>query len=475
MDIKVLQALEKIVGGSYVLTDRGVIQDYLQDETAETIRPKAASDVVLVKPANTDEVSKLMRYADSNKLPVFVRGGGTGLVGGSVPTKNGIVVSLERMNKVAIDTENLMAVAEAGVTLEKLVTAAESRGLCFPLHPGDEAAQIGGLIATNAGGANAIRYGVMRNYVKGVEVVLPSGDVMTLGGKLHKDNVGYDLMQLIIGCEGTLAIVTKGILKLYPKTEVTAILIVPFDNISDAIGTVPKILQSGKAPFGIEYVERDLMENTAHVLGENWPSKQGSCYLLITVAESNRDQLLSESVRIEEICEKNKCLQILFAETPRERDRIMRIRSNLYSVLKPRIADILDITVPPANIGKLIDAVSEIAEKYSISLPVYGHAGDGNLHVHLLKDEKRGDNFIDEVTTQVYSAGVKLEGVITGEHGIGKTRIRIVSNYVAEDELNLMRKIKNIFDPNNILNPGVKVPMIARDTSAVSSALESVK
>jgi glycolate oxidase len=459
MDIRILQALEEVVGESYVLTDRGKIQDYLQDETAETMRPQPASDVVLVKPANTDELSRLMRYANSNKVSVFIRGGGTGLVGGSIPTENGILVSLERMNKVVIDTANLMAVAEAGVTLEKLVTAVDSFGLYFPLHPGDDAAQIGGLIATNAGGANAIRYGVMRNYVRGIEVVLPSGDVMTLGGKLHKDNVGYDLMQLIIGCEGTLAVVTKGILKLYPKCEVTAVLIVPFDNRSDAIGTVPKILQSGKAPLGIEYVERDLMETTAHALGENWPSKHGSCYLLITIAEASRDQLLSESVRIEEICEKNKCLEILFAETPRERNRIVRIRSGLYSVLKANIADILDIAVPPANIGRLIDAVDEIAEKYTISLPVYGHAGDGNLHVHIMKDEKKEGNFINEVRSQIYGVSEKLEGVIAGEHGIGRTRTRIIRNYIADDKLELMRKIKKTFDPNNILNPGVKIPL----------------
>ena len=458
MDARSLRVLEKIVGSSYVSSDRDKIQDYLQDETAETIRPKPASDVVLVKPANTDELSELMKYADSNKLPVFVRGGGTGLVGGSIPTEDGILVSLERMNKIAIDAENLMAVAEAGVTLEKLITAAESHGLCFPLHPGDEAAHVGGLIATNAGGANAVRYGVMRNYVKGVEVVLPSGDVMMLGGKLHKDNVGYDLMQLIIGSEGTLAIVTKAILKLYPKSEVTAILIVPFDSRSDAIETVPKILQSGKAPFGIEYVERDLMEKTAHFLSENWPSKQGSCYLLITIAEDNRDRLISESVRLQEICEKNKCLEILFAETPRERDRIVKIRSNLYSVLKPNIADILDVTVPPANIGKLIDAVNDIAEKHSVNLPVYGHAGDGNLHVHIMKDQKRDDTFINEIKTQIYDATVKLEGAITGEHGIGKTRIQIVHNYIADNKLKLMKKIKKIFDPNNTLNPGAKIP-----------------
>jgi glycolate oxidase len=292
MDVRVLRVLESVVGESYVLADRSPILDYLQDETAETVRPKPAYDVVLVKPASTDELSKLMRYADGSGLSVFIRGGGTGLVGGSIPTENGILVSLERMNRVEVDTANLMAVAEAGVTLEKLTAAAESRGLCFPLHPGDEAAQVGGLIATDAGGANAVRYGVMRNYVKGLEVVLPSGDVVILGGKLHKDNVGYDLMQLIIGCEGTLAVITKAVLKLYPKFEVTAILIVPFDSRADALATVTKILGSGKAPLGLEYVERNMMESTAHALGENWPSKHGSCYLLITLAEANREQLL---------------------------------------------------------------------------------------------------------------------------------------------------------------------------------------
>ena len=459
MDARILKALEEIIGDPFVFTDRTEIQDYLQDETAEAMRPQPASDVVLVKPANTDELSRLMRYANWNKLPVFMRGGGTGLVGGSIPTENGLVVSLERMDKVVIDAANLMAVAEAGVTLEKLTATVESQGLYFPLHPGDEAAQIGGLIATNAGGANALRYGVMRNYVKGIEVVLPSGDVMMLGGKLLKDNVGYDLMQLIIGSEGTLAIITKGILKLYPNCEVTAILIVPFDNRSEALGTVPKILQSGKTPFGIEYAEKDLMETTARALGENWPCKQGFCYLLITIAETSRDQLLSESVRIEEICEKNKCMEILFAETPRERDRIMRIRSSLYSVLKPSVADALDVTVPPANIGKLIDAIDDIARKYAINLPVLGHAGDGNIHVHIMKDLKMDENLRDEVRSQIYGACVKLEGVITGEHGVGKTRTGIIGNYVSKDKLELMRKIKKSFDPNNILNPGAKIPL----------------
>ena len=459
MNHEIVQALRKLLGEAYVLTDRSKIQDYLRDETAETVRPQPASDVILVKPSSTDQVSGIIKVAQENHIVVFLRGGGTGLVGGAIPAEDGVLVSLERMNKIEIDMNNLMAVVEAGATLEKLITAAESANLCFPLHPGDENAQIGGLIATNAGGANAIRYGIMRNYVRGLEAVLPSGEVVALGGKLQKDNVGYDLMQLIIGSEGTLAVITKGILKLYPKYEVTAVLIVPFDNRPDAISTVPRILQSGRAPLGIEYVEKDLMERTAQALGENWPTREGTCYLLITIAEANRDQVLSESTRIAEICQRNKCLEILLAEASDDRNRILRIRSGIYSVLKANTADILDVTVPPASIGKLMDAVNNVARKYSVDLPAYGHAGDGNLHLHIMKNDQKGLDSINELRSEIYGEAMKLGGVITGEHGIGRTRIRSISRYIPENELDLMRRIKKTFDPHNILNPGVKIPL----------------
>lgn len=459
MDSDIIEALRELVGEAFVLTNRDKIQDYLQDETPETVRPHPASDVVLVKPASAGEVSGIMKLADENKLAVFLRGGGTGLVGGAIPSKNGIVISLERMDRIEIDNDNLMAIVEAGATLEKLIEAATTAGLNFPLHPGDESAQIGGLIVTNAGGANAIRYGIMRNYVKGIETVLPSGEVVKLGGKLQKNNSGYDLMQLIIGSEGTLAVVTKGILKLYPKSDVTAIMIIPFENGHDAIGAVPKILCNGKAPLAIEYVEKDLMEKTAKALGENWPDKQGYCYLLVTVAETNSEQVILESSRIGEVCQANKCLEILFAEASDEKNRILKIRSAIYSVLKDDSADILDVTVPSANIGKMIDAVNTVAEKYSVALPTYGHAGDGNLHVHIMKNDKKNAVSIDELRNEIYHAAINLEGVITGEHGIGRTRIGSVSRYIPENELELMRKIKRVFDPNNTLNPGVKIPL----------------
>ena len=459
MEKTVAEPLKKIVGEHHVLSDRSKIQDYLRDETAEPVRPQPAAEIVLVKPANTAEVSEILKFANENKICVFPRGGGTGLVGGAIPTMNGIVVSLERMDKIEMDKDNLMAVSEAGVTLEKLIAKAKDASLQFPLHPGDETAQVGGLVATNAGGANAVRYGIMRNYVKGIEVVLPSGEVLALGGKLQKNNVGYDLMQLVIGSEGTLGIITKVILKLYPKSEVSATLIVPYNRRHDCVSTVPRILQDGRIPLAIEYVEKDLMERTAKALGESWLVKDGNCYLLITVAEIDRDRVLSESARIAEICQENKCLEILCAEAAEDQNRISRIRSSVYSVLKADTADILDVTVPPANMGKLVDAIDDIARKRGVYLPAYGHAGDGNLHLHIMKDQEQSRDFIKELRNEIYKATATLEGVITGEHGIGRTRIECISSFVAENEIDLMRKIKKIFDPNNILNPGVKIPI----------------
>jgi len=453
----VIESLENIVGKSYVITDRKRMESYLVDETAEPVRPKPAKEVVLVKPANTEEVSKVLEFANKNKVPVFPRGGGTGLVGGAIPTENGIILSMERMNKIEIDKENLMVVAEAGVTLEKLLSSADDAGLFFHLHPGDETAQVGGLVATNAGGSRAVKYGVLRNYVRGMEVVLPTGEVLTLGGKLQKNNVGYDLMHLIIGSEGTLAVITKVILRLYPKFGATATLIVPYNSRHDAINSVPKILQDGRMPLAIEYVEKDLMEKTAKHLGEAWPAKEGNCYLLIIEAESSRDQVLSESLRISEICKENGSLEPLFVEPRDEQERILRIRSNIFSALKSDTADILDTTVPPANIGKLIDAVDEIAKKYNTYLPAYGHVGDGNLHVHIMKREGKDLEHIEKLRREIYEVTLKLGGVITGEHGIGKIRTKSLPLYLNEKELELMRKIKKIFDPNNILNPGNKI------------------
>ncbi|MGB3128619.1 MAG: FAD-binding oxidoreductase, partial [Dehalococcoidia bacterium] len=259
----IAEKLNGIVGCSWVITDEERMVDYLTDETGPAVRPQPASELILVKPADSKEVSGILKLANDERIPVFPRGGGTGLCGGAIPTENGIILSLERMKRIHVDKDNLMAAAEAGATLKELLEEVEAEGLFFPPHPGDESAQVGGLVACNAGGSRAVKYGVMRNYIKGIEAVLPNGEVLNMGGKLLKDNTGYNLMHLIIGSEGTLAVITKAVLRLFPPVAASATMIIPYDNRHDAINTVPKILQGGIIPLAIEFMDRSTVEISA--------------------------------------------------------------------------------------------------------------------------------------------------------------------------------------------------------------------
>ena len=453
-----VRTLEAIVGHDWVVTERESMEQYLKDETPDPVRPLAASDLILVKPSSTKEVSDVLKLANEEKVSVFPVGGRTGLVGGSVPTEPGIVLSLERMKRIEVDRENLMAVAEAGATLGDLMKAAEDAGLFFPPHPGDEGAHIGGLIATNAGGVRAVKYGVMRNYVKGVEAVLPTGEVLRFGGRLIKNNTGYDLLQLVIGSEGTLCVVTEAVIKLYPRSMSSATLVVPFRTRSDAIGSVPKILQSGVIPLALEYVEMKEIKEAAEHLNEEWPVRAGNQQLIIILTGASEDEILLACEKISKTCEEADAYEAILAETKEEQDRILRIRSNIYTTLKPRVVDILDVTVPPSKLGDLIDRVDEIARGNQVYLPVYGHAGDGNLHIHIMKEENKDPEHVVRIKKEIYRAGVSLGGVITGEHGIGKIRIKEISLVLSEKQIHLMREIKRLFDPNNILNPGKVLP-----------------
>jgi glycolate oxidase len=455
----IVDGLRSIVEKAHVVTDREQMQNYLADETAAPVRPKPANDLILVRPANTQQVSAVLQLANKHGIAVFPRGGGTGLVGGAIPTRDGIILSLERLDGIEIDKENMMAIAGAGVTLEKLTKTANEVGLFFPPHPGDENAQMGGLVATNAGGSRAVRYGVMRNQVKALEIVTPAGDILNLGGRLHKDNVGYDIMQLIIGSEGTLAVVTKVTLRLYPKFGATATIILPFTNRNDAMSTVQKILQDAGTPLAIEYVERDLLEMTAKHLGEKWPVTIGEQYLIVIGAEASRDQLLPQSVRIREICQQNGGLEPFYVESQRDQDKILRIRSNIYFALKNETVDILDIAVPVSELVSVVDNIEEIAKRDKLFLPVFGHAADGNLHIHIMKREGDTSDYIDTLRNRIYEIAISAGGVITGEHGIGKIRTAKLQSSLTKEEITLMIAIKKLFDPNNVLNPGTKVPV----------------
>ncbi|MCK9356273.1 MAG: FAD-binding oxidoreductase [Dehalococcoidia bacterium] len=448
-----VDALKRIVGNDWVVTARDQITGYLADETYLGVLPKPADNVVVVKPANPKEISEILKLANKEKTPVYPRGGGTGLVGAAVPTRDGIVLSLERLDKVIeVDKENMMVVSEAGVTLEHLLKSVENADLLFPPHPGDEGAQVGGMIACNAGGTRAVKYGVVRNYVKGLEVVLPTGEIVTMGGKLLKNNTGLDLMHLIIDSEGILGIITKATMRLYPKFGATATLVVSFDDRRAAIGMVPKILQAGVIPMAIEYTEKSLMEMTAKHVNMTWPAKQGTAQTIIIMAESNEDQLYGMCEQISSIAEKNGAVDVLMAETSAEQTTILKIRSEVGNAVKSKVCDALDVTVPPAAIPDMLDALDKVGEKYGIFIPVVGHAGDGNLHPNMMWEyEKKG--VLKAAKHDIYEAAIKLGGVISGEHGIGKTRLEVLPMNIDPKSRELMCGIKKLFDPNGILSP----------------------
>jgi len=453
-----IKQLQEIVGEDWVITEKERMLDYLTDETATKSKPLPAADLVLIKPASSEEVSLILKLANQEGVPVFPRGGGTGLSGGAIPTENGIILSLERINKIEVDHDNLMVVAGAGVTLKDLTQKVEQEGLFFPPHPGDDSSQMGGLVSCNAGGSRAVKYGVIRNYVKGVDAVLATGEVLRLGGKLLKNNTGYDLMHLIIGSEGTLAVITKIILRLFPQMGGSATMVIPFNDRHNAIDCVPKILQSGVMPMAIEYMERDSIELSAKHLNLEWPCKTGTAFLMIIVDGRGEDEVYSDCVKISNICERYNGLEPIIGKTRKEQERILKIRSNMYLAMKHKLADSLDAAVPPAEMGTFMDAIDRIAARFSTSIPMHGHAGDGNLHPHLLKDlKKAGAQNLKEVKREVYREALKLGGVITAEHGLGKIRLADLDDFLGQKEMELMRGIKQVFDPKGILNPGCAI------------------
>jgi glycolate oxidase len=265
-------------------------------------------------------------------------------------------------------------------------------------------------------------------------------------------------MHLIIGSEGTLCVITKAVIKLYPKSMFTATLVVPFNSRSDAIRSVQNILHSGVIPLAVEYVEIGEANASARHLGEEWPAQTGKAQLIIMLMGTTEDELLSACEKISKVSEESNACEILLAETKEEQERILRIRSNIYTTLKPRMIDILDVTVPPSKLGELLNAVDAIARKHKTCLPVYGHAGDGNLHVHIMKNRESESDYVEALKREIYGAGISLGGVITGEHGIGRIRTREMALFLGPKEVDLAKGIKRLFDPNSILNPGKVFP-----------------
>jgi glycolate oxidase len=450
-----VEALQDIVGKDWVITKREQMLDYLRDAIFDSVMPKVAENVILVKPANAEEISQILKLANKEKFPVIVRGGGSGLAGGAIPTIDCVLLSVERLDKIEeIDKANIMITAQGGVTYSTLIEAAEEAGMFFPPKPGDVGAVVGGIIACNAAGARAVKYGVTRNFVKGLEVVLPTGEIVTFGGKLIKNAMGLDLLHLMIGSEGALGVITKAVFRFIPKPAYSCTLIASFNERLEAMKVAPLLALQMIIPLAGEYLDHDLCELSAKYLGTEWPAKKGNAHIFYICIGETEDDVYSQAEAIAKICEENGAIDVLMAETRAEQDNILKIRGEIASAQKAEdsVGDFLDICVPPASLTELMERILEIEKKYDTRIPVTGHSVDGNLHPTPLK-ELADRGLLEKVKEDIYKETIRLGGVISGEHGLGTIRLHNASLWPDSKMWELMRGIKKAFDPNNILNP----------------------
>ncbi|RPJ02377.1 MAG: FAD-binding protein [Candidatus Aminicenantes bacterium] len=457
-------ALEAAVGPGNVFSDADRTFDYGHDEFS--LAEIARQPDVVVRPGTTAEVAAVLKIADADGIPVTPRGGATGLCGGCVPVRGGIVLSLERMDRVLeIDADNQMALTEAGVRLSDFTKAVEEGGLYFPPHPGDESAMMGGLVATNAGGSRAVKYGTIRNYVRGLELVTGAGDVLWLGGKLEKSSTGYNLMHLVIGSEGTLGVVTKIILHLQARPGNMRSLVVPFEALEPALETVPLIMKRGIVPLAVEFLEIEPIILTEEHIHKKWPTKLGKTHLLIILDAPSDDEMDRLSQAVAEICVEKGAIDVFIADTPSKQDEVLAIRSKIYDAIKSGTVEILDIAVPRAEVAGHVHKVREVAARYGMWLPTFGHAADGNVHTHIMKARYEGGAMVavpesewrphaDLVREELFRDCKARGGVISGEHGIGLVKKPYLSFALDERQIELMRGIKRVFDPHGIMNPG---------------------
>lgn len=454
--------LTAAVGSEHVLVGDAISEDYGHDE-ALTVAPVLPAFVVL--PATAEEVRAVLAVAERHRVPITARGSGTGLSGACTPDPIGIVLSFERMNRIVeIDTENFVAVVQPGVTLAQLDEALAPLGLAYPVYPGEYSASLGGNVSTNAGGMRAVKYGVTRHQVLGLEAVLPTGEILRTGGKFVKATTGYDLTQLIIGSEGTLALVTEATLRLYPRAPYTATILAPFPSLDAITHAIPRIVASGIGPMILEYIDMiTLGAISAHVgldLGIPDDIRETALAYLVVMMEQSNDTRLDEDVEALAIQLADLDAMDVYVLPGGAAASLIDAREKSFWVAKANNADdIVDIVVPRASLPDFMETVAEIATETGSWIAGCGHAGDGNVHLSVFQADP---DVRSKVMTRLFTAGMDLGGAISGEHGIGRAKRDYFLALEDPAKLALMRRIKTAFDPHGILNPGALLDDEAR-------------
>lgn len=432
-------------------------KEYYHDEMPEYgIFPPELYVEVLTK----EEVAAVLRYANGHNIPVTARGAGTGLAGGATCKYGGILLSVLKMNRIIeVDEENLSITAEPGVLLTEIADVAKEHGMFYPPDPGERTASIGGTVITNAGGMRAVRYGLTRDYVRAIEAVLPNGDIVTFSSNVVKNTTGLDVKDLIIGSEGILCVVTRVTLKLIAAPRCSYSLVVPYDSIEKCIGTVPKLLNSSIIPTAIEFIEEELLEIVERTLGKAFPDHSGKAYLILMIDGSSKEAVEADCDVAADICLDAGALDVLLCNTE---ERIGSVWSVRGAVLEGMKADTTseeecDVVVPRSKIAEYVLAAKEIGARHRVRIITVGHAGDGNIHTEILRDDLTDEEWAtttDEVLRALYAKSKELGGQLSGEHGIGNGRLKYLRDFVGDEMYRLYQSIKLAFDPNNILNPG---------------------
>ncbi len=451
-----LAFFESVMPGR-VYSAQAISTDYDHDEM--TIYGHYLPEAVL-QAQSTEEISAVLSYCNRRNIPVTPRGAGTGLCGGCVAKEGGIVLSTERMKQVLeVDTRNMTATVEPGVLLMEFPKALEGTGLFYPPDPGEKTATMGGNAMTNAGGMRAVRYGVTRDYVLGMEVVLANGDILTLGGKNVKTSSGYSLIDLMVGSEGTLGILTKLTVKLVPEPKANVSLLIPFDNLEACIEAVPEVLACGCEPTAVEFMEREVIACAETYLGKQFPDTSADAYLLVRLDGAGNEALQPMIERLTDTALGLGARDVLLADTDERKESIWNARGAFLEAIKGSTPamDECDVVVPRDRIAAFVKRSVEIGQELGVRICSFGHAGDGNLHLYVCQDEMKEQAWnetVERVMERLYEEARTLDGEVSGEHGVGHAKRAFLSQSVGGLQIELMRRIKAAFDPAGILNPG---------------------